>query len=340
MEIKPLDPSLFPVPDSLLSNVNFWTDIFARYSSHQVVLHDELVPQRIYRLLDFTSLDNAITSDVLKKRRREAVVKQGLAEVGGLLRKLAAGDAAALESEEGQRVTALFGGSPTRGELLAAAQNLRAQPGLSDIFAGAITRAGRYLPHLEEIFRGYGLPVELTRLPFIESMFQLNARSKVSAGGMWQIMPATGRRFLRVGREVDERFDPLSAGTAAAQILTENYQMLGSWPLALTAYNHGPYGVARAVSQLGTRDIGTICAAWKGKAFGFASRNFYAEFVAAATLFENREHFFPGVALAPPLAFDEFVPDRYVHARDLAREAKANVTDLADLNPAVADEIW
>ena len=98
---------------------------------------------------------------------------------------------------------------------------------------------------------------------------------------MWQIMPATGRLYLRVNRNVDERLNVRAATLAAAQILRDNYEKLGTWPLAITAYNHGANGMRRAVDTVGTTDFGVIVQRYRGPLFGFASQNFYAEFLAA-----------------------------------------------------------
>jgi membrane-bound lytic murein transglycosylase D len=338
-ELRQLNPELFPFPPELSGNVRFWIEAFALHDSQQVLIHDELYPGRIFRVLDFSALMASPVSEVEKRRRRDAIVKGGLSEIALLLRQMAAGRTP--ETEEAKRVAAYFGPLPgAKADLLGAAGRLRSQTGLKDHFLGAIQRSGRYLPTFERVFRDRGLPTELTRLPFVESMFQGHARSKVAAGGMWQIMPSTGRLYMRVGHDVDERFDPFLAAEAAARILAENYQRLRAWPLAITAYNHGQGGIARAVSQLGTRDIGIIATRYQGRLFGFASRNFYAEFLAAALIYENRERYFPGIEPLPQLQFEEFVADRYVSAVELAAAAQLEVTQLADLNPAVHDSIW
>ncbi len=337
VELDQLDPRLFPQPSQLAPNVAFWNDIFAKYDSHHVVLHDEDHPGRVFKVLDFTALDAGMVSEVEKRRRRELNVRSAMQQIAFHLKKLAAGEL----TDEGKRLAELFASAPNKKtELLATAGRIRSQTGLKDVFEAALARSGRWIPAFERIFRGRGLPPELARLPFVESMFQGHARSKVAAGGMWQIMPATGRRFLRVGHEVDERFDPVLAAEAAATILAENHRLLGNWPLALTAYNHGPSGISRAASRLGTRDIGVICALYNGKAFGFASKNFYAEFLAAATLYENRAHYFPHVVPEPAIEYEELVLDKYVAVRHLATGSGATVEQLAVLNPAVDGDVW
>src|SRR5437667_430375 len=187
-----------------------------------------------------------------------------------------------LTAEE-RAVYDLWADDPAPDHFLAAADDkrLHGQRGLRERFAGGIRASRPYFPEMERIFREEDLPVELVRLPLIESCFDLRAYSKAGAAGVWQFMPKTGRLFMRVDNLVDERRDPISSTRAAARFLARVHDMLDTWPLTITAYNHGPDGVARAVSEVGTNDIATIVRDYHGKAFGFASRNFYVEFLAA-----------------------------------------------------------
>ena len=102
----------------------------------------------------------------------------------------------------------------------------------------------------------------------------------------------TGKRWLRVDGTVDERLDPYKSTLAAAQFLNINYSILGTWPLALTAWNHGAGGMRKAKEELGTDDITTIIRNYQGRTFGFASRNFYVSFLAALEVDRNAERFF------------------------------------------------
>src|SRR5262249_18924884 len=134
-----------------------------------------------------------------------------------------------------------------------AAKVLRAQRGLRERFAAGLRIARKLRPAMERIFRHEGLPVELAYLPLVESSFNVRAESKAGAVGIWQLMPATARHFgLRVTRRVDDRHDPIASTRAAARYLRVLHQGLKSWPLAISAYNHGPGGIVRAVHSAGS----------------------------------------------------------------------------------------
>ncbi len=336
----PVRPELFPVPAGFEPNVSFWVDVFSRWDSSRVVLHDELYLHVVYTILDFSELEASVPPSVSLRRQKLREIEAAERRISAVLLDLAAGRVPA-DATEGRRVEALFASVPGGPEKYrAAAGRLRTQTGLADVFRGALARADRYLPAMEGIFREAGLPPELTRMVFVESMFQEGARSKVGAGGMWQIMPANARRYLEVGLEMDERYDPLRATVAASSLLAENHDAVGNWPLAITAYNSGKNGMLRAVATLGTRDPSIVLSRHRSRSFGFASRNFYTEFLAAAAVYRDRDRLFPDAERGEPLSFDELVVGEYVSARELARRTGTDLDRLAELNPAVNDEIW
>jgi membrane-bound lytic murein transglycosylase D len=87
---------------------------------------------------------------------------------------------------------------------------------------------------------------------------------------------------MMINDSIDERRSPFKASEAAARLLKENHLILHrQWPLALTAYNHGPAGVRAAIKATGTKDLGTIAMKYRTKMFNFASANFYSSFLAA-----------------------------------------------------------
>jgi membrane-bound lytic murein transglycosylase D len=185
-----------------------------------------------------------------------------------------------------------------------------------------------------------GLPPQLAALPHVESSFDPAAYSKVGAAGLWQFMRSTGRRFLRINGAVDERLDPFRETEAAAQLLAYNYQLLGSWPLAITAYNHGAAGMLRARAQLGTDDIVRIIHDYHSPSFGFASRNFYVSFLAALTVSENPQRYFGALPIRSEESFDELRMPQAATAATIAATVGVDRDTLQRLNPALRPAVW
>lgn len=337
-----LNPQLFPVPPELVDAVDFWTQVYTRYHNNQVLLHDELHLHVIYAVLDLSELEKNGVADVRKEQIKRQQIRETTDKYRSILLQLATGKHSKVWPQDSARVEALFAKVPGgNAKYSAAAERIRSQTCLRNRFAEALYRSGYYMPEIERTFRERGLPIELTRLPFVESLFQWQARSNVAAGGIWQFMPGTGRLYgLRAQAEYDERFDPLRASSAAARLLADNYKALGAWPLAITAYNHGQGGMRRAVRVMGTTDMGVIATRYTGRAFGFASRNFYAEFLSAAKIYANREHFFPGLEVADPIRFEEFRPSQFVKVTELAKKSELDLETLRELNPALSKAVW
>lgn len=336
-----LDPELFPVPEVLKPNVEFWTTVYTGYDSNHRLLHDERYLNVVYAVIDFTRLNEAQISDSERYKLRRNEIRKAEAKYRQILLDLAAGRVSKDYPEDQARVERLFESVPgNRSKYSAATGRFRTQTCLRERFAEAVRISGLYMPHFEAIFASRGLPLELTRLPFVESMFQVRAHSSASAAGLWQFIRATAKYYIDMELEYDHRWDPLEATEGAAKLLERNYQQLKTWPLALTAYNHGEYGMKRAVRQVGTRDLGVISQKYRSRSFGFASRNFYSEFIAAAEIYANRTHYFPDVTPLPKLTFDTFVPEAYVAVKELSTRTSVSVKSLRELNPSLVRDIW
>jgi membrane-bound lytic murein transglycosylase D len=331
--------ALFPVPEQLEANVGFWRSIYGQYPSHQVVIHDERYLDVVYEVVELGDLDAAGISDATRARGRRSRVRAAEEKTRAVLRELARNPE--LDTRDARRIRhALRTVGDQSRDFRDASWRVRSQTGLRDRFAEAVRVSGRFVPHITAILREHGVPVEVVVMPFVESMFNHRARSKVGASGAWQFTYATGKIYLDIDAAVDERSDVLLAARGAARKLRDDYDRLETWPLALTAYNHGTAGMGRAVQQLGTRDIGVIAERYRSRSFGFASRNFYAEFLAALIVYHDREELFPGVEPDPPLDFEEFPPSRFVAAAELARRARVELEVLEELNPALSRDVW
>lgn len=331
-----------PVLEGLRPEINFWKAIFATYTTKQVVFHDPEDLSRVYSALDFADLESSGLSKVEIAQRRREAVDQEVERLRNLFLELyaRAGNAAGMSKEEG-RIARLFGSAPDPAVLLAAAADgrIRSQTGLRDRFERGLEISRRYLPLMERIFRAESLPISLTRLPFVESSFNVAAYSKVGAAGLWQFMPSTGRLYMTVDNFIDERRDPLASTIAAAKHLKRDYDALGSWPLAVTAYNHGRGGVARAAATVGSRDLVKIVREYRGPSFGFASRNFYAEFLAALEVERMASRHFGEIAAESELKLDIATVPVNATFSSLAAAAKVDRSTLAELNPALSSAL-
>jgi membrane-bound lytic murein transglycosylase D len=239
-----------------------------------------------------------------------------------------------------RRIYEMFGDEVSAQRIAEAADHVRFQLGQSDRFRAGIERSGTWEGHIARTFATKGLPAELAALPHVESSFNAAAYSKVGAAGLWQFMRSTGRLYMRIDDEVDERLDPFRATEAAAQLLSYNYRLLGSWPLALTAYNHGAAGMRRARDSMGTSDIAVIARNYRGTTFGFASRNFYPSFLAVLRIDREPQRYFPGVQRAPELATDEIELPAWVPVGAVESAAGIERALLRALNPALRDAVW
>jgi len=319
-----------PFPPQLQPDVDFWIRVYSEISTSEGFLHDERDLSLVYRKMKFAS-------DVTPHARREAVEAERK-KIETMLHHLASG--ATDLSEDEQRIAALFGGKTGTARYAQAARNVRFQLGQSDRFREGLERSGTWEAHIAQTFANLGLPPELAVLPHVESSFDPAAYSKVGAAGLWQFMRATGKRFLRVDDAVDERMDPFRATEAAAQLLDFNYRLLGSWPLALTAYNHGAAGMRRARDSMGTSDIATIVRGYQSRSFGFASRNFYVSFLAALSIDRNPQKYFGDLKRHPEARFVEVELPAYVAMPALKQVLKLDKDKLARLNPAVRPAVW
>jgi membrane-bound lytic murein transglycosylase D len=318
-------------PPELERDVQFWVRIYTEVDTNGGFLHDEHNLAVVYEKLHFAPNTSP--------REREKIVDQGKARYTAALRRIAAANGGPL-SEDDQRILDMWGSEGTPARLLEATDEIRFQLGQSDRFRAGLIRSGAWETHIAETLANLGLPAELAVLPHVESSFNPAAYSKVGAAGLWQFMRSTGRRYMRIDNAVDDRMDPFRATEAAAQLLAYNYRLLGSWPLALTAYNHGAEGVRRAKETLGTDDIVKIVRAYKGRTFGFASRNFYVSFLAALEIDRNPDKYFPGVERTSEARFQEVIVPGFVQISALERALRIDRQKLRELNPALLRSVW
>ena len=222
---------------------------------------------------------------------------------------------------------------------LKSSDRVRVQRGVKERFVLGLEHSRRYLEQMQRIFEERGLPIELAYLPLIESSFQIDAYSHAGAVGIWQFMRSTGRRFLHITSRVDERKDPLESTRAAASLLEENYDLFGSWPLAITAYNHGERGILRAIDQVGSSDLMAIIRHYKSRTFGISSKNFYAEFLAALEVASKVEDYFPDIEYHSPIPIEEMELEQPISVSSLIKSTGVSRQEFLSWNPALSRKI-
>lgn len=281
----------FKVPSGLRERTDFWFDIYTRYGEAHHIIHHVRFPWIVYKIVDTTDMLISGKGPLWLRRDRGAkLAKREAAAIRKALMHLAArrsyDNLPPLEKDLYDKLLPVKGSR--KAVFRMAANSVRGQLGQKDFFQRGLINSSRYLPYMEEEFKRQGLPAELTRMPFVESSFNEDARSKVGASGIWQIMPRTGKAYMMVSELIDERNSPLKATSAAARLLRSYYHAMNSWSLAITSYNHGIGNIQKAIRRASSKDLATIIERYHDGDFRFASSNFFTCFLAA--LYAEKYH--------------------------------------------------
>jgi membrane-bound lytic murein transglycosylase D len=192
-----------------------------------------------------------------------------------------------------------------------------------------LKRSGRYMDLFRSVLQKEGLPPDLVHLVFVESGFNVNARSYAAAVGPWQFMRSSAQLFgLNVNQWVDERKDPEKATVAAARYLKHLYGIFGDWPLALASYNAGEGTVMRAIQHQGTTNY------WELR-LPKQTEEYVPQFMAALAISRDPVKYgFGDIELDDPMRFDEVAMKGAVDLRSIAKLAECSYDELRELNPS------
>ena len=194
--------------------------------------------------------------------------------------------------------------------------------------------SGKYMPMMVKMLHEAGMPLDLVNMVSAESNFNVRARSKKSAVGLWQFIASTGRIYgLKINRWIDERRDPVLATKAAITYLKHLYGIFGDWELAMAAYNSGEGRVKRAINR----------AKKKGRKHNFWSlrlpretRGYVPSIMAMAVIYKNPKRYGFGHVL-PLSPMDETKANLTVafSLEEAAKRSKMSFSALRDKNPAL-----
>ncbi|HXH75108.1 MAG TPA: transglycosylase SLT domain-containing protein [Bacteriovoracaceae bacterium] len=283
-------------------NVRFWFFIYTQFSSNQVVFHDKNNLSLIYRVLDFSSLQ----AKKLPKNTLYILQQKITQEKIDLMREdlwFVVKNPFSLEQRAKNFYESIKRAGvtiPTQKEkrikfFTSLAENVRSQTGQKNFIRDGVTRSQPYQKFLRKYFKAQNLPSELLAIPFLESSFNPDAQSKVNALGAWQFMPLIASYFVPKRTDsIDYRSNVGVASISAAFLMTENFKILKTWDLAVTAYNSGTKHLLKTRRELATSkiDLEEVIKHSDSGHFGFASKNFYSEFLALAHTLAYREEIF------------------------------------------------
>jgi membrane-bound lytic murein transglycosylase D len=202
---------------------------------------------------------------------------------------------------------------------------------IRDRFEQWLLRLGRYQPLVENIFAEFHLPSDLVYLSLVESGFNPYAYSRAKATGPWQFMKGTAKVYgLRVDSYVDERRDPIKSTVAAARYLRDLYDMFGTWPLAMAAYNAGEGKVMRALHKAQAESFSDIS---KTRLIRRETKEYVPRFMAATIIAKNPVRYGFSQSSTELHQFEEVIVDRPLHFRAIANVTGVSYEELRLLNP-------
>lgn len=302
-ELKPVAAP--PVPEGIAFRVAFWERIWGELDSAQFLLVDERRPWVVHAEVDCRGMSATACANAKQSAKADAI--------DALKKKLTRDK--------------LYG----RGSKLAldAKRHLLYVEGRRDGMQRVMDAHADDIARAEAMFDLARVPREYARLAVVESMMRSDAKSSAGATGTYQLMPLIASKYLMVREGIDERLDPLRSSLAAAKYLKRMKGELGTWPLALTAYNTGPTRLRAMMKRLKTKDVGKLVDADARDGFGWASQNYYAKVAAVARVtagrsFERSAHADIAVRV-----------DKKLSLAKLAECVHVDEATLVEANPAI-----
>jgi membrane-bound lytic murein transglycosylase D len=203
-----------------------------------------------------------------------------------------------------------------------------------DALRRMVERSRPYLHYIVEDLEARGMPTEIALLPMVESSFNPMAYSRSHASGLWQFIPATGKRFnLEQSWWQDDRRDVVASTGAALEYLQAIYEMHGDWHLALASYNWGEGAVKRAIEKNAARGLPTD---YVSLTMPNETRHYVPKLQALKNIFSNpalmSQLGLPEILNRPYFATIE--TPRAMDVKTAARLANMPVDEFVALNPS------
>lgn len=310
----------------------FWVNIFTKYNDEQTLIHDEVNTDVVYSIVEHKGAEH-----FQRKKKVDVEIKNIRHKLSLIYKK----NFKNLNLEEEKVLSFIPEELRNRKSLLGLTKSIRAQQGMSNRFKDGLVRSDRFLKQIKEILEKYQVPEELAYLPHVESSFNYFATSKVGAAGIWQLMPRTAKAYnLKINDATDERLDPLKASEVAIKLLRDNYRLVKSWPLAITAYNHGTKNIKKTIKELKSYDPILVLDSINKRSFQFASRNFYPSYLAAVEVAKNKRLYFPELREVITNDIEEMILAKRMDIKVIIKKLDLSLEEVKLFNPQITGVSW
>ncbi len=331
----------FKIPDAIKGEVTFWFKIYAVYSIYHTVIYDKEKPENIYDVVDSRGLFKKGKSPVVIEVVTKQKIKKSVAAIKYAFDRLSQKPKGKFAANSLEAKLLSLWGRKKPSEWAALKRNIRYQTGQRDRIMQGIETAESFIPAMEEIFRRYSLPPDLVRIPLVESSFVTKAKSKASAVGVWQFLEKSAMEYLVVDKKskIDERLSPIKSTYAAARMFQRNIRILGDLGLAIIAYNHGPRNLMKLRHKYSGDNLVELLKLKKNTPLGYASRNYYIEFLALLHAERYRDEIY-GIPLKssfPYNAISIIKMKKSISVFDVASNYNVSLFELKKFNPDIFD---
>lgn len=329
----------FKVDSDLKPLVGFWFKIYTKYSAYQALIYDRDNPEIVYEVIDSRDFFQRGLSPMLLEISVKNRVRRAISGYKIALQQLQKNPQKKFASgTPGATLLRLWGRKST-GQWRNIESAVRMQIGQRDRIMDGLANAERFIPAMEAIFKKFGIPHEITRLPLVESSFNLKAVSKADAVGVWQFLERSAQEYLVVDNynKIDERLSPIKSTYAAAKMFKRNYHILHDWGLAIIAYNHGAKHLIPIAKRYRGDNIKKLLYKNHNSPLGYASRSYYAEFLAILYAERYRDELYNMATRHAPEAISIVRMKKPASIFEIAALYNISIHELRVYNPDIFD---
>lgn len=180
-----------------------------------------------------------------------------------------------------------------------------------------------------------GMPKDLIYLALVESGYKIKAYSRAKAAGLWQFIPATGKRYgLYQDFWLDMRRNPELSTTAALRYLKRLYGEFGDWLLAMAAYNCGEGCVRKRIRDVKAdtlRDTSLAVTYWELE-LPKETMHYVPRILAAMTIGHYPAHYGMNPEKRDRAPFDTVTVVEFMPLDKVAEAVGVDTKEIQDLN--------